>query len=132
MTPQQAIAYIGHEWESGANGPDKWDCWHFLQHVQRTYFDRQLPDAPIGDPEGCRAVYDQEMANGHWKRVMEPEHGDAVSMRSGSWPHVGVWLDIDGGKILHCCEGHGVIASRPSTLRTMVFGRLKFYRIIKE
>lgn len=129
MTGEEADKYIGHEWEAAATGPESWDCWNFLMHILSTYFNKNMPSAPIGDAEGCRAVYDEQMKAGKWERVLEPQHGDAVSMREGKWPHVGVWLDIDGGGVLHCCEGHGVIFSRPAVLRTIGFGRLKFYRI---
>lgn len=131
MTGEEAAKYIGHEWEAGANGPDKWDCWHFLMHVLATYFHKTLPEAPIGDHDGCRSLYASQMRTGKWQIVDLPQHGDCVSMREGDWPHVGIYLDIDGGKILHCCEGHGVIATRPKQLRSLSFGRVKYYRIVE-
>ncbi|QDB70859.1 hypothetical protein [Pseudomonas virus PBPA162] len=131
MTGEEASKYIGMAYRAGADGPDEWDCWHFLQHCMRTYFGKQLPFAPIGDRVGCKAVYDGQVAAGKWRLVSEPQHGDAVRMRDGDWPHVGLYLDIDGGKVLHCCEDFGVIATSPSVLRNMGFGRLKFYRILE-
>lgn len=129
MTGEEAGEYVGHAWAPGGTGPEEWDCWNFMTHILTTYFGKKLPDAPIGDVAGCRAVYDEEMKAGRWRRVTEPQHGDAVSMREGQWPHVGVYLDIDGGKVIHCMEGHGVIANKLNMLHTMGFGRVKFYRI---
>jgi hypothetical protein len=45
-----------------------------------------------------------------WQRVSAPKHGDAVLMRQSRYPvHVGVWLDIDGGGVLHCTQSVGVV-----------------------
>lgn len=129
MTPEQACHYIGHEWREGANGPDEWDCWHFMRHILKTYFGRTLVHAPIGDIEACRNLYKEQMKSGMWERIQFPEHGCAVSMREGDWPHVGIYLDIDGGKILHCAEGWGVIATAPDALKVHSFGRIKYFRV---
>lgn len=129
MTGEDAEKYMDCTWKEGGTGPDEWDCWHFLQHVLMTYFGKCLPNAPIGDHFACKQIFETEVRAGRWERVQDPQHGDAVSMREGDWPHVGIYLDIDGGRVLHCCEDHDVVASRLSTLRTAGFGRLKFYRI---
>ncbi|CPK74677.1 Uncharacterised protein [Bordetella pertussis] len=60
---------------------------------------------------------------------MQPEHGDGVLLRAGNDPHVGIYLDLDGGGVLHAMEGRGVIFSPMRALVTMGFSQPTFYRI---
>jgi len=127
MTPQQADQYINLPWQAGAKGPDAYDCWGLLQEVRNRYFGVSVPDVRFGD--AARDLYEQKLRNGDWEIVPIPAHGDGVLLRDGNHPHVGVYLDIDGGGILHALEGVGVTFTRLSQLRMMGFSNPKFYRI---
>lgn len=129
MNAAQAQEYIGLPWASDGVGPDAYNCWNLLRHLLDEYFNRHLPEAPVGDEEACRLIHAECIANGSWEVVQFPQHGDAVLMKDGSNPHVGLYLDIDGGGILHSMEGVGVVFTPLQSLRRVGFGRVKYYRI---
>lgn len=127
MTPAQINQYIGLPWVAGGRGPDAFDCWGLLRYLQREHFGRGLPEIPeFGDT--ARAMYQVQMSSGAWEIVAQPEHGAGVLMRGGDDPHVGVWLDCEGGGVLHAMERVGVIWTPYRSLRLIGFSRLKYYR----
>jgi cell wall-associated NlpC family hydrolase len=132
MNATEATQYIGLPWKFGENGPDAYDCWGLLRHVMMFHFNTYMPEAPIGDAEGCASMFTENVVSGNWVPIDKPEHGAGVLLRGGRLPHVGIYLDIDGGGILHSLEGWGVIFSRPSSLNGIGFGRASYYRIIKK
>jgi hypothetical protein len=109
---EELTGLIGLPWVVGATGPDAYDCWGLFVTVQRRHFHRTLPENPV-DATNLRAVLDA--FNGHperqrWQRVIAEEEGDAVLMRQSRYPvHIGVWLDIDGGGVLHAVRHAGVV-----------------------
>lgn len=42
--------------------------------------------------------------------------------------HVGVWVDVDGGGVLHCINGAGVVFQPIKALKAGGWGHLEFYR----
>jgi NlpC/P60 family len=107
-----AHQYIGRPWIAGARGPKSFDCWGLFLWVQGTHFGRELPLIPV-DALSLRVVlktFNEHPERKRWQRVSAPKHGDAVLMRQSRYPvHVGVWLDIDGGGVLHCAQNVGVV-----------------------
>jgi len=103
---------IGLPWVAGARGPDAYDCWGLFLAVQRQYFGRDLPEIPV-DALNLRAVLDAFTAHPErqrWQPVSAAEEGDAVLMRQSRYPvHIGAWLDIDGGGVLHAVRHAGVV-----------------------
>ena len=103
---------IGLPWVAGARGPEAYDCWGLFLAVQRQHFDRDLPEIPI-DALDLRAVLDAftaHPARQRWQPVSPVEEGDAILMRQSRYPvHIGVWLDIDGGGVLHAVRHAGVV-----------------------
>ena len=103
---------IGLPWVAGARGPDAYDCWGLFLAVQRQHFGRALPEIPV-DALDLRAVLDAFTAHPErqrWQPVSAAEEGDAVLMRQSLYPvHIGVWLDIDGGGVLHAVRHAGVV-----------------------
>lgn len=103
---------IGLPWVAGARGPDAYDCWGLFLAVQRQHFGRDLPEIPV-DALNLRAVLDAFTAHPErqrWQPVSAAEEGDAVLMRQARYPvHIGVWLDIDGGGVLHAVRHAGVV-----------------------
>lgn len=130
MTPQQANSYIGRPWSSGGDDIVAGiNCWNFLRYIQRTHFDIEMPTAEMGG--AMLVLLGQQIQSGDWAQVERPFHGCGVLLKSGHDPHVGVWLDIEGGGVLHSLEGHGVVWTKKSRLGSMGFIRLKFYRLKK-
>lgn len=91
-------------------------CWQMVREVQRDLFGRELPVvvevAPVGS-EGLHAKHKlfsthAELAN--WREVATPTHGAVAIMSRGvltMFTHAGVYLEIDGGGILHTAAPHG-------------------------
>ena len=126
--------YIGIPWEKGAQGPDSYDCWAFVRMVQERHFGRVLPAIYV-DALNLREVtrnFKQHAEREHWALLSESEprqDGDAVLMAHSSSPsHVGVFLTNDGGGVLHCVRGIGVIYSNMVNLHNAGWGHLEFYR----
>ena len=114
-----AIHYIGRPWVAGARGPESFDCWGFFLWVQRAHFGRDLPEIPV-DALNLRCVlttFRDHPERLRWDPVSAPQQGDAVLMRQARHPmHVGVWLDVDGGAILHCAQSAGVVFQNMTSL----------------
>ena len=127
MTADQIAEYLWKPWKVGAVGPDAYDCWGLLRAVRLAHFGGGIPACVLGDE--ARALHAEKLRSGEWEIVQVPVHGDGVLMREGSEPHVGIYLDIDGGGVLHAMRGHGVIFTHMRELRIMGFGRCQFYRI---
>lgn len=130
MTEDQVIEYLGLPHKPGAAGPEAFDCWNLLRHLQAKHFDVMMPDAPIGDEAACLELFKEKAESGQWTSVAIPKHGDCALLRGGRWPHVGVFLDFDGGGVLHAMEGRGIIWTRVAHLRSLGFGRVVYYRVI--
>lgn len=129
-----AIAYvqavINAPYVEGALGPDDFDCWGLLRDSQAKLFGRTIsivgsPPASLRDVVAAIA----ETAADHWSPVPSPQHGDAVTLSRASHPHhVGVWLDVDRGGVLHCVENGGVMFQTLLMLRTQGWSKIGFYR----
>ena len=106
--------YIGMEYHHVHN-----NCWGFFRRVQAEMFQRDLPEFPV-DPNDLRTViktFTHAPERKRWQRIYKPLSGDAVLLRRAKSPiHIGVWLDIDGGGILHCFEGFGVVFQTQTAL----------------
>lgn len=125
-----ASQYIGQRWESGATGPDAWDCGTFARHVEREHFGRDIPHT-FADAnnihEVVRVLNRIDLAD--WHEVGSPKDGDgAILAHSRFGSHVGVWLDIDGGGVLHCQQGAGVIFTPANKLAVSGWARVRYYR----
>lgn len=117
MRPDPA-AYVtvlqGRPWS-----PD-WHCWSLVRDVQRDLFGRDLPPVLIEEKLTARELV--KAFHGHeerarWREIGSPVHGAIVLMhRPGTHAraiHAGVFLDLDGGGILHADEEAGVTFDDP-------------------
>ena len=122
-----AADYIGLPWRAGAQGPDAYNCWGFFRHVQAAHFGVDVPPILVADEEGAIVdLFTNHPERQSWAPVDVPRHGDAVMVRRPL--HVGVWLDDDGGGVLHCVKGIGVVFTRVSSWPFSGFGRRTYYR----
>jgi cell wall-associated NlpC family hydrolase len=119
-----AMEYIGLPWSS------EFDCWGFFRHVQRERFGRNLPAIRLEDyrlPAKSKMISTHpERAN--WKEIETPEEGDGALMLTGNRDaHVGIYVDIDGGRILHSDQPLGGMLTPVDRLRED-YTHIKFYR----
>jgi cell wall-associated NlpC family hydrolase len=121
--------YIGRPWEAGATGPAAFDCMSFAAEIQRRHFGVEMPMITIPDYNDRRALVG--LLNSHaerqrWVLVGSPEPGDLVVIRSPL--HLGIWLADDGGGVLHCVRGCGVIFTRDAHWHLSGLGRRQYFR----
>ena len=121
--------YIGIQWEAGAQGPDKYDCMGFFRMVQERHFGIRVPIIIAPDYDDRKAIatlFSTHEEKHRWERVQYPEHGDAVIIHVPM--HIGIWLDFDGGGVLHCARGSGVIFTHDASWKMSGHGRKEYYR----
>lgn len=122
--------YIGIQYERGAQGPHAYDCGGLVRQIQRAHFGVDMPEVIAPDYDDGMAmvglIRTQAEAQG-WQSVSgDPKHGDIVVIRRPY--HVGVWLDIDGGGVLHAITGASVVWTPDASWRTSGFGRREYLR----
>ena len=126
-----ATSLIGKPWVYGGRGPDAFDCWGFVQHVQRIQYGVNLPEVIVPDSwPAVRKLLETHEEHRHWDKVPQPMDGDIVMMARNKVPaHVGVVIEANGSKgILHCFDPSGVVYQTFPALRTSGWGGLTFYR----
>ena len=133
-----AHTYIGVPWtpEGGAASsagalPASFNCWTFVRHVQGAHFGRTLPEIPVAgdDVAGLARAFRDSPERGRWLRVDAPAEGDCVLLRQARYPiHVGVWIAADGGGVLHCIKGPGVVFQKPKDVVAHGWRIEGFYR----
>jgi cell wall-associated NlpC family hydrolase len=130
-----AFEYIGRPWVNGGQGPDNFDCWGFFRFVQLNHFGYEVPTYDV-NANDFRTVANTIMEADErvkWEASALPTEGCAVLMAHSKYPsHVGVWLDVDGGGVLHCVRGEGVVFSALSSLKTCGWGRVEYYKHVSN
>ena len=120
-----ATEYIGTPWVSGVS-----DCWHFARRVWREQFGIVVPVVNVDAASalaGRKAFRDQSRHG--WHEVQTPMEGDAVLMTMAQTPcHVGIWLDPEGGGVLHSVEGIGAIFTPDARLAGMGYHVCSYHR----
>jgi hypothetical protein len=123
--------YIGTPWEKAADGPHAYNCWNFFRMIQREHYGIEV-GAVAADEDVPREYIDAFRSHpdrAQWRCVDRPAEGDGVEVWHLKYPwHIGVWIDVDGGGLLHCVRGMGVIFSRAHELPSQGFSRTVFYR----
>jgi len=127
-----ANQYIGLPWSEGAEGPDAFDCYGLFRVVQRNYFGIDMP--PFGEVNRenllsvIRAIR-RNPENRLWEKIGAPEEGCLVKMAKADTPdHLGIWIDVDGGGVLHSTRAHGVCFDDLLNLTTMGWRGITYYR----
>lgn len=126
-----AEKYIGLPWLSGGRGPRVFDCWGLLRWVSANDFKRpELPDYPIPPEwkERVREEIKQALTGPEWIRLSRPVDGCAVglSCNLAFLHHVGIFGEIDGGRIIHA-DRPQVVAVAPHVMRQNGWARIEFY-----
>lgn len=134
-----ASKYVGIPWESGARGPEAFDCWGLVWAIQREVFGREIPSFPVNEwpdhptLEFAKQVRAVEASLTEWKKIELPERdGDIVLMNGGL--HVGVFTSSDGGLLIHSRRSfvrgvRGLSTAQPmqSVRQTNAYRNLEFY-----
>jgi hypothetical protein len=99
--------------------------------VYREQFHINLEPIPV-DPDNLRhlirTIRDHPIRR-QWQPVAVPREGDIALMRQSRHPlHVGVWLEVDGGGILHCAQACGVVFQNLHSLRLCGWHIESFYQ----
>lgn len=121
-----AQQYIGREWINREH-----DCWAFTRLIQLNHYGRDLPliDIDAGDVASCVRAFTAHPEKQNWVAIDAPIDGDVLLMSQNKQPtHVGVWLEIDGGGVLHCIEKGGVIFTKRRDLSHLGYNLIQFYR----
>lgn len=124
---------IGRPWKSGADGPKQFDCWGLLRHAYRERRGILLPMFPGIEETGPREVIREIEAatESRWSEIAKPEHFCAVGISAGRRiTHVGLWLDVDEGGVLHSAQQCGVVFQTRASLRASGMQNLSFFKLI--
>jgi len=129
-----AFQYLGLPWVSGHEGPNSFDCWGLVRYVQKHHFNRELSSITV-DADNIRAVvkeFNNNNERNQWQLVDQATDGDCLLLSQNKEPtHVGVWLDIDSGGLLHAVRGSGVVFSSPANIKLMGYNILGAYRCLQ-
>lgn len=120
-----AIQYLGAPWINGTQ-----DCYGLVRRIYREQFSIDLPAVNV-DAASTLSVARQAAGfdRSDWIEESEPRDGDVVQMGHANRPHhVGVWIDVDGGRILHSTESAGAIAQTRAQARMTGWKILNIYR----
>ena len=126
---------IGKPWISGAAGPDAFDCWGLVRHVQRDFYGMDLSHVAVDRTNHASLVrtFEHSPERGNWRYERIPADGDLVEMGSARHPHhIGVYVAVDGGKVIHSVEGAGVGAQTVERLRLTGWTMVRFLRHISK
>lgn len=122
--------YISKKWVLGARGPDEFDCWGLLICIYRERYGLELPD--LGGIEWRTAAESTNAEIGKpfgWEPVEIPFDGCAVGLGTNKFfHHVGIYLDTDGGLILHAVNKRNTIAQSVTGLRQSGFRRIQYFK----
>lgn len=121
-----ASKYLGDEWSR-----ENHDCFIFFRRVQKEQFGRDIPafDVDAANRMACARAVAANPERGNWLPVDVPQEGDAVLLAHAKHPsHIGVWVDVDGGGVLHCVKGPGVVFQKIISLKSGGWGHLEYMR----
>lgn len=117
-----ANAYIGDPY-SDTGEPPGYNCWSLVRHVQRAHYGRNVPlIAPQSlEVRELARLFDRHPELQHWQRLPDgatvPDGAVCLMSHNRAPHHCGLWLDVDGGRVLHAERGAGVTAPDLATLR---------------
>lgn len=108
-------------WAENGQGPDEWNCWAFVRHVLEREFGRSIPPLPLGDEPAIRRTVAEWAPRREWRLQRgEPVESDLVLMR-GMDLHIGMWIEADGGGVLHCQRDRDVTFDNRRNLELVGF-----------
>lgn len=132
--PHWSMRYFGKPWQSGAQGPDAFDCWALVRTVQKEIYGRNLPMVMVDGLDTAAVIdaFSNKSAYANWQQVQSPVEGDCVITKSAPAKpeHVGIWIDVDGGRILQAVYGSGVVIASLQATQKLIGQHLEYWRYI--
>jgi len=119
---------IGLPWEPGARGPYAFDCYGMVRHIQKRFYGIDLPDLVVNSDNDAE-ISDKIFQLGHplGEEISGPSDGCVVTMGNERREmHLGVYVAVDGGRIIHSERGTGCVAV---PIAQCVWRKLRFYRV---
>ena len=119
-----AVPYIGEPWSQQRH------CWEFFREIQQKHFRRDVPavDVDVLDMRAVSREFTSNPERRRWLEVDVPREGDGVLMPRVKSPwHVGVWIDVDGGRVLHCDQHAGVLCQSLASLHLHGWHSLQWF-----
>lgn len=122
---------INKPYRVGASGPDYYDCWGLVKKIQLELFNRELPEISQSPDKlkNLMLFVKEHEARNQWK-VAEKNfvHGQLVEMSKTQNPfHIGVYLDFDGGGVLHALDKIGVCFDKTQYMKLMGWRKMVFH-----
>lgn len=131
-----ANQYVGKPWTVDGFGPHEFNCWGLLWFIYAKHYGVTLPQyeqisiketITAADKAAYMRVMQEAIQDGTWEHLAIPVDGCAVAMSSHTQiHHVGIFLNVDGGRILHAARGKGVLCQSLPAVRVM-YNRIEFY-----
>jgi hypothetical protein len=119
-----AVKYLDQQWSQ------RTDCWWFFRKVQMEQYGRIIPEIDVDSlhlPTVIRTIRDHEERT-RWAEVRTPMDGDGVLLgRSARLSHVGIFVAVDGGKVLHCDQKAGTLLQDLPSLRLNGWNHVHWY-----
>lgn len=87
-------------------------CWDLVRHVSLTIFRRPLPATPADIESSLQIAraFRTHPERARWRRTLSPRSGAIVLIGAATREtHAGIYIDIDGGAVLHTEERTGVV-----------------------
>jgi hypothetical protein len=126
-----AFDYIGKPWEVASAGPGSYDCWGLVVEIHKRFHNRDLQIISVEENNLRELIQtiDSHPERAFWDVIHNPMEGDIALMRQSRHPiHVGIWLDVDGGGMLHSMQGAGVIFQNLQSLTLAGWKVENYYR----
>lgn len=113
-------ALLGRPYRARAMGMDAFDCYGLARHLQAEFFGRDLPLFQLPADAGRFAIASAITVHPErqrWREIAQRVDGAMVVMaRQDCGFHLGVFLALDGGIVVHTIEQTGVVAESPFQL----------------
>lgn len=120
---------LGRPWQEHALGPEAFDCWGIVHFVYRQQLGVELPTyLHVNSPDfRQRGVESEQFPN--WKPLDKPENFALVALGMGRRiTHVGLYLEIDRGLVMHCAQATGVILQTMKAVRSQGWRQINFFQ----
>ena len=129
---RKILQYINKKWESGATGPDKFDCQGLVVDIQKNVYNKIMPTVKVNS-ESLLSVVKAISKNKVWEqfeKIDKPEDGCIVKMFTAEEPnHIGVYIDIDNGGVIHSLRNQGVVWDQLFILKK-TYAQIEFWRFL--
>lgn len=111
-------------------------CWDFVRKIEADFYYRHLPpvivDIHNGDEVRALLAEDEDAmcARAGWVLVRRPKDGDICVMarRKDDAAHVGVFLQVDGGGVIHTEIHKPVVFTLIKWLPSLGYLNCRYYR----